>query len=150
MDAKNKKERLKRAGKSAAPVLPAQAAVPFAGEGVDAGVNRKMDEVCQLPSKKQKEAVALADRINTWIANNPSRAPLRNLQPTSACASARAILGMAHVHEDRHETGWRGETCAAICAPPCRAAQAVAAARAGCSGARAGCSGARGGGARGG
>ena len=30
MDAKNKKEHLKRAGKSAAPVLPAQAAVPSA------------------------------------------------------------------------------------------------------------------------
>jgi hypothetical protein len=38
MDAKNKKEHLKRAGKSAAPVLPAQAAATPAVSGVDMAV----------------------------------------------------------------------------------------------------------------
>jgi hypothetical protein len=76
MDQANKMRRKRTAAKAAA-----KAAAPSAGEGVDAGDKRKMDEPDPLPSKKQKEAAALAKKIDTWLADNGSRGRAKPAAP---------------------------------------------------------------------
>jgi hypothetical protein len=56
MDAKNKKEHLKRAGKSAAPVLPAQAAATPAVCGVDMAVKSFDTAAAALKKRAQMDS----------------------------------------------------------------------------------------------
>jgi hypothetical protein len=123
MDKKNMKERLKRARdaaeKAAAPVLPAQAPVPSAGEGVDAAVKAAAPvlpaqapvlKVGPSPSKKQKAAVTAAKKLEDCIAAYGADRGRGGAKPAAPPPHAHVHAlswGRARAQEDRDERGCR-------------------------------------------